>query len=123
MNSVVVSGNLVADPTEKDAGGTPFTTASVAVNRNFKNKEGNYDTDFFNMSAFSYPGKQLAQCKKGEGVVVHGQLRQSTWTDKDGNKRSAVEITVDQIHKLGKIMVKSAEDQQPQEAASEVSGW
>lgn len=97
MNTVVLSGNLVADPVSRTAGETLFATARIAVRRNFKNSKGEYDSDFFNIAAFKFAAERLLEAKKGTPISVTGRLRQSQWEDADGKKRDGVDVTVEEV--------------------------
>jgi single-strand DNA-binding protein len=54
MNKIILIGRLTKDPELKFAPGTgtAITSFSIAVNRNFKNAQGNYEADFINCTAF-----------------------------------------------------------------------
>ena len=54
------------------------------------------ETSFFNVVAFGPMGENVADLPKGARVVVFGRLNQRTW-EKDGEKRSTVEVTADDI--------------------------
>ena len=59
MNRVVLVGRLTRDPEVRALPtGNSVATFTLAINRNFKNKEGNIDADFINISVF---GRQAAQ--------------------------------------------------------------
>lgn len=101
LNHVEIMGRLTRDPemrrTQSDI---PVASFSIACDRNYKSKDtGERGVDFFNVSAWrttaEFVGKYL---KKGRMVVVEGALQQRQWTDKDGNKRQAVEIKADNIY-------------------------
>ncbi len=53
LNKVVLIGRLTRDPEIRyTAANTPVASFTLAVNRNFKNKEGGYDADFINITAW-----------------------------------------------------------------------
>ena len=53
MNKVILIGRLTKDPDMRSTStGMNVASFSLAVNRTFRNKEGNYDTDFFNVNVF-----------------------------------------------------------------------
>jgi single-strand DNA-binding protein len=98
MNLVTLSGNLAVEPTSRTINEKPFVTARMAVRRNYKNADGGYDADFFNISAFGFAATRLQTAVVGSPIAVTGRLRQSTWKDKETDKnRESVEITVDEI--------------------------
>ena len=102
MNKVILSGNLTRDPEVRySQSGTAFARTGIAVSRPFsKNSENN--TDFFNLTVF---GKQAEFCgrylKKGSSVIVEGSIQNDNYEDKNGVKRSRVDIIVDRIEFAG----------------------
>lgn len=94
MNFVVEHGRLTRDPEIRYTSGENAMAVarySIAVNRPGKDK----GADFFDCTAF---GKQAEfaekYLKKGMAILIEGSLRQDTWTDKNGQKRSSVGIVV-----------------------------
>lgn len=69
---------------------------SVAVNRDYKNKEGKYDADFFTCVAFDKRAEIIGNhFNKGSRICVWGAMRQEHWEDKDGNKRTGYSLMVE----------------------------
>lgn len=83
---------------------------SVAV------KTGKEETTWFRVSVFGKTA-EVAQMyvKKGNAVYVHGDLKAREWTDKEGNKRTSVEIAGNKLVLLG-ARPESVEGQSPKEA-------
>lgn len=96
MNSVQVIGRITADPEVKvTSGGVSVLSFSLAVNRNYKNKSGEYDTDFFRCVAYRGTADLIGKyAKKGDLLGLTGVLRQNSY-EKDGRKYSVVEIYVE----------------------------
>lgn len=95
MNQVILIGNMTADPelrhTQANDAVCNFT---IAVSRRFKNKDGGHDADFINCVAWRSTASFLAEYgAKGRKVAVVGEL-QSRQYEKDGQKRTAVEVNV-----------------------------
>lgn len=66
-------------------GGNKFTFVNLAVGRNYKNKEGEYETDFVSFSAFGKTAEFAeAHLKKGQVISVRYELRSSTKKNDDG---------------------------------------
>ena len=97
MNYCSFSGKLVRDPEVKYAATQKAVTRfAIGVKRNFKNKEGKYETDFFECVAFDKRGEMIGNSfGKGSPIIVWGAMRQEKWQDKDGNNRSAIRLYVD----------------------------
>lgn len=99
MNLVVHKGRLVADPEMKVfEDGSKVCNFRLAVRRDFKNRDGEYDSDFFNYSAGGPSADFMEKYgRKGRMVLVQGALRSRPYTDKDGNKRTDISVRVNNI--------------------------
>jgi single-strand DNA-binding protein len=95
FNSVTIGGRLVNLPELKQTqSGIAVCTFSVAVNRVGKDQEA----DFFEVTAFKERAELVARSfKKGSNILVSGKLRQDRFTTKQGEKRSKITITADEI--------------------------
>ena len=103
INKVILIGRLTREPELKYIpSGTAVANFSLASNKSFtQNGEKKESTSFFNCIAWAKLGEIMAQyCKKGHRIGIEGKLQQRSWEDKDGNKRSAVEIVVDNFQFL-----------------------
>jgi len=102
MNKIVIIGNLTRDPQVRttNAGATVCSFA-VAVNRRFADADGNRGVDYFNVSAWRQLGENCAKyLKKGSKVGVAGELQVRQYDDKEGQKRTAVDINADEVEFL-----------------------
>lgn len=98
MNRCSFLGRLTADPEVKYSSVTQKAIVgfTVAVKRDYKNKDGNYDTDFFNCMAYDKRAEIIGNnFSKGSRICVWGQMRQDKWTDKEGNSRSTYRLYVE----------------------------
>jgi single-strand DNA-binding protein len=95
-NHIVLVGRLVADPELRQTqDGTPVTSFRIAVNRP-KGRSGQEQTDFFGVSVWRQRAETAAKyLQKGRPVLVAGRCHIREYTDRDGNKRTAVEVTAD----------------------------
>ena len=74
---------------------------SVAVNRTFKNANGERESDFFNCIAFSKLAETISKyVKKGDQVGVEGRLQTRNYTNKEGKKIYVTEIIVENVEFL-----------------------
>lgn len=101
-NTVTLVGNVTDDPELRfTPSGRPVANFTVAVNRRYKNNEGNWEDKldgFFRCSCWADMAENAADTlKKGTRVVVVGRLNQRSWEDGEGNRRSAVEVQVDEV--------------------------
>ena len=105
LNNVSVCGRLVKDCTLEQVGRqTVKTRFTVAVNRNYKDGSGGNkeQVSFIDCSAWGRSGEIIAQyAKKGSGILVSGRIEQRSWEDKEGQKRSRVEIVVEDFNFIG----------------------
>ena len=82
-------------------GGPAKASLGVAVSRRWQNRqsqEWEEQTSFFNVTCWGQMGENASQSlPKGARVVVTGRLEQRSWETQDGEKRSTVDITADEI--------------------------
>lgn len=100
LNKIVIQGRLTKDPElRRTQSGTAVASATVAVDRDFKNQDGNRDKDFIPIVAWKGTGEMLAKYfSKGRMIVVEGRLQLRDWTDNDGNKRRTAEIVANSVY-------------------------
>lgn len=98
LNKVLLTGRLTAAPELKTtASGINVTTFSLAVQRNYKNGAGEYDTDFINCVAWRNQADFITRFfDKGQLITVVGALTSRRYEDANGNKRTAFEVVVDE---------------------------
>lgn len=99
--TLTISGNLTDDPElTYTSGGAPRLAFGVAVNYNYTDANGEKQekTSYFNVTAWRYLAENSARTlEKGIGVVVTGRLEQRSYVDKEGNKKSVVDLIADEI--------------------------
>jgi single-strand DNA-binding protein len=97
----MVIGNVGSDPEMRyTPNGSPVTSFSMAVNRNYTTSDGERreETEWFTISAWNQLAEQCNQyLSKGRRVYVEGRLRSSTWTGNDGQVRFRNEINANQV--------------------------
>ncbi|MDR0222496.1 MAG: single-stranded DNA-binding protein [Oscillospiraceae bacterium] len=93
MNIVHLLGRLTADTELKyTTGNTAYCRFRIAVNRKFA-KEGDVSADFFNVVSWNKQAEFVSRhFIKGERIIVHGEIRNSDYTDKNNIKHYGVEI-------------------------------
>ena len=108
MNKIILVGRLTKDP-EVRSTSAGFSTANftVAVNRNFKNKDGNYDADFLPCVAFRNTADFVSKFfKKGSMISLEGRVQTRNYDAQDGSKRYVTEVVVENVEFVGgKIIV------------------
>ncbi len=103
LNRVTLVGRLVADPEMKyTPQGVPVAQMRIAVNRFTKNEQGEYESDFFNLTAWRRTAEFAANyLKKGRLISVDGRLKTRSWVDQaTQQKRNVVEIEAENIEGL-----------------------
>jgi len=99
-NNVTLIGNLVDDPELRfTPSGVAMAKIRMAVNRRWqKDGEWQEDTSFFTGTVWREQAESAAESlQKGARVIVTGRLEQRTWETDQGDKRSVVEIQIDEI--------------------------
>lgn len=101
INRCILSGNLTRDPELRStAGGTSILSFGIAVNDRRKNNQtGEWEDypNFVDCTMFGARAEAVGRfLAKGNKVAIEGKLRYSSW-EKDGQKRSKLEVVVDEI--------------------------
>jgi len=98
LNTITVTGNLCRDPELSYLpSGTALAKTSIAINHYKKKGDGEWEqeTSFINLTAFAHAAEKLTErAKKGQRITVWGEFRCVPYTNKDGERRSTPEISV-----------------------------
>lgn len=101
INKVVLSGNLTRDPELRStaASGSAILVFGIAVNERIKKGDDWEDyPNFFDCVMFGKRAESLSKIMaKGMKVVLSGRLRYSSWENKDGQRRSKVEVIAEEV--------------------------
>ena len=102
MNKVFLIGNLTRDPEFRETpSGVPMCRFTIAVNRNYKNADGERQTDFFNCTAWRVTAETISRyTKKGNKVAVTGSIELRDYEDNQGARRTAVDVIVQDCEML-----------------------
>lgn len=100
LNRIDIMGRLVSDPELRRTGtGIAVCSFTIACERDFKDKDGNKETDFVNVVTYRNTAEFVDKYfTKGRMAVVSGRLQIRSWTDNDGNKRRTAEIVADNVY-------------------------
>ena len=100
LNKIVLMGRLARDPElRRTQSGVPVTSFRLACDRDFKSQSGEKETDWIDVVAWRNTAEFVSKYfAKGRMASVEGRLQTRDWTDKDGNKRTAVEVVADNIY-------------------------
>lgn len=101
INSVILVGRLTKDSELKyTANETPVATFSIAVNRDYKNSNGEYEVDFINCKIFGAIAETVNKyTKKGDLLGINGRLQTGSY-EKDGHKFYTSEVICKNIQFL-----------------------
>lgn len=102
LNTAIIMGRLTADPElRKTTSGLSVTSFTVAVERNYKSGEER-QADFINVVAWRGTADFVSTYfKKGQMIAVQGSIQTRNYEDKNGIKRTAVEIVADNVSFCG----------------------
>lgn len=100
LNKAFIMGRLTKAPELRSTqSGTPVATFTLAVDRDFKSKDGDREADFFSVVAWRSTAEFVSKYfTKGSMAIVAGRLQQRSYTDNNGNNRNVVEIVADNVY-------------------------
>lgn len=121
LNHVTIMGRLTRDPELRHTqSGTAVTSFTLAVDRDFKDKNsGETATDWISCTAWKGTAEFVSRYfQKGRMAVVDGRLQTRSYQDRDGNKRTAVEVVADHVY-FGDSKKKESEGNAPEDELPE----
>ena len=97
MNVICLLGRLVADPELKSTqNGIAVTSFCIAVDRSYQPKGQERQTDFINCVAWRNTAEFITRFfHKGQRIALQGSLQSRNYNDREGNKRTAYEVVID----------------------------
>lgn len=104
LNQVTLIGRLVKKPElRKSESGMEYLKASIAVQSQYKNKDGEYDVEFLEFTAFGKTAQNTVKyCDKGSMINILGSLSNNTYTDKNGVNHYQMSLIANQINFLSR---------------------
>jgi len=99
VNQVVLVGRLVRRPEIRvTESGKKMSVMTLAVPRNYKNVDGEYDTDYLDCTLWTGIAENTNEyCDKGDMLGVKGRIQTRIIEDEDGNKKKKTEIVAERI--------------------------
>lgn len=101
MNRVIMCGRLTKDPEVRYTTGdnsSAIAKWSLAVDRQYKGKDGKTEADFFNCVAFGKTAEHLEKYwRKGMRMLLEGRLQNDHYKDRDGKTQYSEQIVVSQV--------------------------
>lgn len=102
MNKFFGIGRLTRDPELRSTNtGMSVTTFTVAINRPFKNQDGEYEADFINVVTFRQQADNVKQfLSKGSQCAIDGRVQSRNYENKEGQRVFVTEIVADRVQFL-----------------------
>lgn len=99
VNQIVLVGRIAKSPeTRVSENGKKYATLTLAVPRNYKNSNGEYDTDFLDCTLWSSVAESTSEyCKTGDMIGVKGRVQSRIVESSDGSKRRKTEIVAERV--------------------------
>lgn len=99
MNKVFLIGRLTSTPQLRyTTSNTEVCNFTLAVNRKFKNQNGEYESDFINCVAYKSTAKLLADyVEKGDLIGVEGRIQTRSYKNKNDETRYVTEVIVESV--------------------------
>lgn len=116
LNKAILMGRLTADPESKvTTNGISVCTFTLAVQRDYTPKGQDKESDFINCVAWRNTAEFISKYfAKGQLMAVEGSIQSRRYETKDGQKRSVVEVIIDEAHFAGD---KAKQSNEPIEAS------
>ena len=99
VNQIVLVGRIAKAPeTKVSESGKKFATLTLAVPRNYKNANGEYDTDFLDCTLWSSVAESTSEyCKTGDMIGVKGRVQSRIVETPEGQRRRKTEIVAERV--------------------------
>lgn len=124
MNKVFLVGNIVKDVETKIAGGYQVIQNTVAVKRNYPDRDGNYPTDFIDFQSWGKQAEYLEKYgAKGSKIAIVGRLQSREYDGRDGTRKTVWEVITDEIQLISSVQKPKAEvkpEIKPKDFADEI---
>jgi len=103
INQVTLVGRLTKNPELKfTQEGTAMTNVTIAVSRNFRNRDGTIETDFVNCTLWKRTAENTVQyCRKGSLIGIVGRIQTRHYENAEGRKVYVTEVVADTVRFLG----------------------
>ena len=103
LNAICLMGRLTKDPELRTTtSGVSVTSFTLAVDRAYVKQGEDRQADFIDVVAWRNTADFVCKYfRKGQLIAVQGSIQTRAYTDKDGNKRKAVEVVASSVHFAG----------------------
>jgi single-strand DNA-binding protein len=102
MNKAFLIGRLTRDPELRySSSNTPIVNFTIAIDRQFTNRDGQRETDFIRIVAYNKQAENVSKyVNKGSLVAVDGRIQTGSYDDKDGKRVYTTDIVADRVQFL-----------------------
>lgn len=116
MNVVTLMGRLTKEPELRQTpNGVSTARFTVAVNRKYKNDNGEYTADFISCVAWRQTAEFVSKYfHKGSMIALTGSIQSRSWEDKNGERRVSTEVVAESVYFTG---------EKPRERQGDFSGF
>ena len=99
LNQTIIVGRMTSDSQVKiTESGKKLSTITLAVQRSYKNENGEYDVDFIDVVLWGDMASNTCEyCKKGDLIGIKGRIQVSTYETEDGIKKKVVEVVAEKV--------------------------
>lgn len=103
FNKAVLVGRISNDlELRQTNSGKSYCRFNLAVNKNYKNEYGEYETDFITITVWNKQAENIVQYQsKGSLILVEGSISTGNYTDSEGNNRKTFEVMAQNVQFLG----------------------
>ncbi|MFD0050341.1 single-stranded DNA-binding protein [Actinomycetes bacterium NPDC127524] len=103
INQVTLVGRLTRDPELRyTPEGTAVSNVTLAVNRNFRNGDGEYTADFVQCTLWKKTAENTVQyCRKGSIVGIVGRIQTRSYENQDGKKVYVTDVVAETVRFVG----------------------
>ena len=100
MNIAIIRGNITKDIELRSfQNGTYVTNFYVAVKRDFKNANGEYESDFISCKAIGNTAEMISKYfHKGSGIIIEGHIQTGSFEGQDGKRVYTTDVIVNRVH-------------------------
>lgn len=126
INQVTLVGRLTKDPDLRiTPEGTSVVNVILAVNRQFKNQQGDYETDFVHCILWRKAAENTATyCRKGAVIGITGKIHTRNYTNQEGKKVYLTEVVAESVQFLSrKPSVDRSSNGNPSNEGSPTGDW
>jgi len=113
LNKVMLIGRLTGEPEVRPLPSGKVASFSVAVNKKYKDKNGEWKEEayFFDVESYGQLAERVGTFGKGYQILIEGELRQDRWETPTGEKKSKVKVVADRVVLIAKPEDKKVDDE------------